>query len=239
MLEAVDAGRALFAGIAGGYDALNRLMTLGLDVAWRRRALRMMVDCMARARGGARAARILDIAAGTADFAIAAARMFPGAHVTGVDVTPEMLEIGRRKVERMGLSGRIALVTGDAEELDFAKGSFDCAICAFGFRNFPRRVRALEEARRVLKPGGHLLVLEFFRIESRALAWFTSAWLRLTAALAARGAKEEYAYLRTSIDRMAPAEAFIGEAKAAGLECVANEFYLPACRCLCLRRDPW
>ena len=87
----------------------------------------------------------------------------------------------------------------------------------------------------MLKPGGHLLVLEFFRIESKVLAAFTSVWLRFTSALAARGAKSEYAYLRTSIDRMVPAETFIGEAKSAGFKCAASAFYAPACRCLCFR----
>ena len=231
MPEAEDTGRALFSGIAGGYDTLNRVMTLGLDVWWRRRALRTLERCI----GDGQCARVLDIASGTADFAIAAARMFPEAQVTGVDVTPEMLEIGRRKVERNDLAERIALETGDAEKLDFADGTFDCALCAFGFRNFPHRARALEEARRVLKPGGHLLVLEFFRIESKVLAAFTSVWLRFTSALAARGAKSEYDYLRTSIDRMVPAEAFIDEAKSVGFECAASTFYAPACRCLCFR----
>ena len=78
-------------------------------------------------------------------------------------------------------------------------------------------------------------MLEFFRIESRLLAAFTSAWLRFTSALAARGAKSEYDYLRKSIDRMVPAEAFIDEAKSVGFKCAASTFYAPACRCLCFR----
>jgi demethylmenaquinone methyltransferase/2-methoxy-6-polyprenyl-1,4-benzoquinol methylase len=231
---AEDAGRTLFSGIAGAYDALNRTMTLGLDVVWRWRAMRTAERCIARAGGDA--GRILDIASGTADFAIAAARRFPEAHVLGVDVTPEMLDVGRRKVGRLGLSARVELETGDAERLELADGSFDCALCAFGFRNFPDRRRALGEARRVLRPGGHLLVLEFFRIETRAFAWFTSAWLRFTTALAARGAEDEYAYLRTSIDRMASARTFIDEAGTVGFECVADAFYVPACRCICFSR---
>ncbi len=227
--------RRVFSRIAGGYDALNRVMTLGVDVVWRRRALRILSGCAARAFCGGPPQSIIDVAAGTADFALGAARRFPGARVVGVDVTPEMLDVGRRKGARAGLSGRVSLMEGDAQRLPFTDGAFDCATCAFGFRNFPDRPRALAEARRVLRPGGLLLVLELFRLESRILSSFTSSWLRVVTALAARGAKAEYAYLRESMRRTASAAEFAEEARVAGFACERSVLFLPACRCMCFK----
>ena len=107
----------MFTRIAGMYDRLNRAQSLGLDIVWRKRAL----ACLARTSPSPH--RILDLATGTADFAIASARLFPDAHVTGVDLTPAMLEVGRRKVEAAGLSGRIVLEEGDACALACAEGA--------------------------------------------------------------------------------------------------------------------
>lgn len=222
--------RGTFTRIAGIYDRLNRLLTFGVDVVWRRRALERLEE---RAPALAdRPARILDLAAGTADFSIAAARRFPHALVTGVDLTPAMLERGRAKVERAGLSGRIRLEEGDALALRFGDGEFDAVTCAFGFRNFPDRAAALSEAARVMKPGGRLAVLEFFRPESRVLGAFTSAWLAAVSALFAFGRRGDYRYLRSSI-AAAPAVAdFIAMAEAAGLVCESRAFFAPACTCL-------
>ena len=163
--------RGMFTRIAGMYDRLNRVQSLGLDVLWRHRALARL------ARVSPSPHRILDLATGTADLAIAAARRFPSAHVTGVDLTPAMLEVGRRKVEAAGLAGRVALEEGDACALARANGSADAVVCAFGFRNFPDRAAALREVARVLSPGGHLLVLELFRPRFRVLAAAIAAWI--------------------------------------------------------------
>ena len=95
--------RGLFTRIAGRYDALNRALTFGIDVLWRRRALAMLED----------SEDVLDLATGTADLAIGVARRFPAAHVTGVDLTPAMLELGRRKVESAGLTDRVKLAEGN------------------------------------------------------------------------------------------------------------------------------
>ena len=98
---------------------LNRVQSLGLDLLWRKRAL----ACLARAVSSPR--RILDLATGTADFALAAARLFPSAHVTGIDLTPAMLDIGRHKAETAGLTNRITFEEGDACALACADGTFD------------------------------------------------------------------------------------------------------------------
>ena len=223
--------RGMFTRIAGMYDRLNRVQSLGLDVIWRRRAL----ACLARAAPSPR--RILDLATGTADFALAAARRFPGARVTGVDLTPAMLDVGRRKVEAAGLADRVELQEGDACALACADASADVVTCAFGFRNFPDRAAALREAARALAPGGHLLVLELFRPRSRFLAAATAAWMACVARLFARGAREDYAYLRASVRETCTAAEFGRLAAAAGLEAGRRKFFLPACSCILFRRN--
>ena len=223
--------RGMFTRIAGMYDRLNRAQSLGLDVVWRKRAL----ACLARTSPSPR--RILDLATGTADFAIASARRFPDAHVTGVDLTPAMLEVGRRKVEAAGLAGRVALEEGDACALARANDSADAAVCAFGFRNFPDRAAALREVARVLSPGGHLLVLELFRPRFRVLAAATAAWMACVARLFAGGAREDYAYLRASIGETCTAAEFAQLTSVAGVTAVKRNFLLPACSCLLFRKN--
>lgn len=221
--------RGLFTRIAGRYDALNRALTFGIDVVWRRRALAML----ARA---AEPRRILDLATGTADLAIGAARRFASARVVGVDLTPAMLARGREKARRAGVEGRVDLVEGNASVLAFPSGAFDAVTCAFGFRNFPDVERALEEAGRVLRPGGVLLVLELFRMESRLFARATSGWLRLVAPLLARARREDYAYLRRSIERTLTADDFAARAARAGFAREEGAFFPPSCHCLLLRK---
>ena len=222
--------RGLFTRIAGLYDVLNRVLTCGVDVLWRKRALALL------AASAAAPASVLDLATGTADLAIGAARRFPSAQVTGVDLTPAMLEVGRRKVAAAGLADRIGLREGNALALDLPDAAFDAATCAFGFRNFPDMDRALAECARVLKPGGHLLVLELFRLESRLLARLTSLWLRGVAPLFARRNRGDYAYLRTSIERTLSAAEFLEKARRAGFEQAGAAFYRPSCKCLVLRK---
>ena len=223
--------RGMFTRVAGMYDRLNRVQSLGLDVLWRKRALARLARAMPPPR------RILDLATGTADFALAAARRFPDAHVTGVDLTPAMLDIGRRKVETAGLADRIALEEGDACALTCADGAFDAVLCAFGFRNFPDHAAALREVARVLAPDGNLLVLELFRPRFRLLATVPAAWMACAARLFASGARTDYAYLRASIGETCTVAEFERLASDAGLETVQRKFFFPACSCLMFRKN--
>jgi demethylmenaquinone methyltransferase/2-methoxy-6-polyprenyl-1,4-benzoquinol methylase len=146
--------RSLFNDISGRYDLLNHLLSGGIDRRWRRRAIDTLRDLRPR--------RILDVATGTADLAIAALRLDPE-QVVGVDIAERMLEQGRAKLARIGASGRITLATGDAESLQFPPGSFDAATVAFGVRNFEDLSRGLAGMHAVLRPGGQIVILEFSR----------------------------------------------------------------------------
>ena len=155
----------MFDGIAPDYDRLNHLMSLGVDRSWRRRALREIVT-------PGQPQRLLDIACGTGDFALAQARkMHADSHITGLDLSEGMLAVMREKVSRAGQAGRISCEQGDCEQMRFADGSFDCATIAFGIRNFAHREAALEEILRVLKPGGRLVILELSVPENKLLRW--------------------------------------------------------------------
>ena len=142
----------MFDHIAPSYDRLNHLMSLGVDRMWRRRAIRWLRSF--------RPGLVLDVATGTGDFAILACRMLPSASLTGVDLSEGMMQVGRRKVEQAGLAARIDFQREDCEALSFPDASFDAVTVAFGVRNFEHLDRGLAEMCRVLRPGGHLVILE-------------------------------------------------------------------------------
>jgi len=188
---APDAVRTMFDRIAPVYDAMNRVMTVGLDLRWRRLAAAAVV------RPGD---RVLDAACGTGDLALADAEA--GAReVVGVDFSPRMLERARRKAPA------IEWVQGDLLALPFPDGSFDAATVGFGVRNVADLERSLRELRRVLRPGGQLAVLEITRPRG-ALRPFFGLWFErfvplLGRALPGGGA---YAYLPASVRRFPPSE---------------------------------
>lgn len=143
----------MFDDIAYRYDFLNRALSGGMDVLWRKRALGYLKDLQPKI--------ILDVATGTGDVAIMASRLLKPTHITGIDISGGMLEIGRKKVADLGLQNTIELLKGDSETISFADHSFDAVTVAFGVRNFQDLEKGLREILRVLKPGGRLVVLEF------------------------------------------------------------------------------
>ncbi len=219
--------RSMFTRVAGMYDKLNRIMSLGMDVLWRKRALKRL---------SVSPKYVLDIAVGTADFSIMAAKRFPAAEITGLDLTPAMLEIGRVKTEKARVVSRVKLVEGDALQLPFEAESFDVAISAFGFRNFPDQARALREAYRALKGGGVLLIVELFRPKSVVMGWFTNRWINFISPFFTKGSEKDYAYLRSSIDHTVSVEEFVGLAENVGFKLCSRDFFLPACSCLLFRK---
>ncbi len=143
----------MFDKIAPKYDLLNRLLSLGIDVQWRKRALRYLKAAAPQT--------LLDVATGTADVAIMAAKMLHPQHITGIDIANQMLDFGRVKIQNAGLQNMITLETGDSENLRFDDNSFDAVTVAFGVRNFENLEKGLSEMFRVLRPGGRVVVLEF------------------------------------------------------------------------------
>ena len=180
--------QAMFGDIAERYDLANHLLSGGLDFLWRRRAARMIRTWCP--------ARILDLATGSGDLAITLQRACPAAQVVGADFCRPMLAVARRK-------GVEHLVAADGLQLPFAGGTFDAVTIAFGLRNMASWPAALAEMRRILRPGGHVLILDF-SIPIAPLRWVYRPYLhhvlpRVAALLT--GSKEAYDYLGDSIEQ--------------------------------------
>jgi demethylmenaquinone methyltransferase/2-methoxy-6-polyprenyl-1,4-benzoquinol methylase len=142
----------MFDKIAYRYDFLNRFLSLGIDVGWRKKAIRLLVPDHPK--------QILDVATGTGDFALMSYEMLQPERVTGIDISDGMLEIGRKKIEKAGLQQHIELLNGDSENMEFEDNTFDAVTVAFGVRNFANLEKGLSEIKRVLKPGGKLAIVE-------------------------------------------------------------------------------
>jgi demethylmenaquinone methyltransferase/2-methoxy-6-polyprenyl-1,4-benzoquinol methylase len=189
--------RRMFATIAPSYDLNNRVHSLGRDQSWRRRAVPL---CRVRPTD-----EVLDVACGTGDFTQAFASAGP-ASVTGLDFTDEMLDIAREKARRIHWRAGAAppvYVQGDAMNLPFTDASFDIVSIAFGIRNVADPAKALREFRRVLRPGGRLLVLEFSQPRNRFVRWLNNIYaarlMPITATLIAGDRSGAYRYLPQSV----------------------------------------
>ena len=142
----------MFDKIAFRYDFLNRFLSAGTDVGWRKKAIRELIPLQPK--------NLLDVATGTGDFAITSFKMLKPETITGIDISEGMLEIGRKKIIKAGLQHHIKLIQGDSEAISFEDDSFDAVTVAFGVRNFENLEKGLSEIKRVLKPGGKLVILE-------------------------------------------------------------------------------
>lgn len=183
---------AVFDRIAGTYDLLNHLLSLNIDRSWRRKTVATLP----------RVERLLDVAIGTADLAIEAIRQQKAELIDGLDVSAEMMRLGREKVEKAGLEHRIRFTLASALEMPFADASYDALTCAYGVRNFPDADQGLREFARVLKPGGRLAILEFSYPTNRAVRWgydlFFSHVLPRVGRIVSRD-RQAYAYLNRSV----------------------------------------
>jgi demethylmenaquinone methyltransferase/2-methoxy-6-polyprenyl-1,4-benzoquinol methylase len=147
----------MFDSISGKYDFLNHFLSLGIDIRWRKKAVKLLAADKPKL--------ILDIATGTGDFAIETLSLKPE-KVIGVDISEGMLEVGRKKMKARGYDAIIEMRSGDSENLPFEENKFDAVIVAFGVRNFENLEKGLTDMRRVLKEGGRVVVLEFSKPRS-------------------------------------------------------------------------
>lgn len=202
----------MFDSIAPAYDFMNRAMTLGIDKLWRAKAVKMI-----RRR---QPADILDVATGTGDLAIKLAREIPGVRVTGVDLSEQMLAIGRDKVRLAGLSDRINLSKADCLALPMADASFDAVTVAYGVRNFEHLAQGYREMARVLRPGGMLCVVELSVPQSRLVRPFYELYTRRIIPVIGRMVSSDrsaYTYLPASIAAMPQGERMLAIMEEAGL----------------------
>lgn len=203
--------REMFDNIAPKYDLLNHTLSMSIDRVWRRR----VVGEVRRAKPG----RILDVATGTGDLAIAMARRIRDVQVFGVDLSEQMLAVARRKIEARGLDGRIVLDRGDAERLAVADASVDVATVAFGVRNFGDLGAGLRELARTIKPGGKVVILEFSRPRNRVFRalyeFYSYKILPRIGGLVSRD-KRAYEYLPASVGEFPAPEEFMAMMARAG-----------------------
>ncbi len=204
----------VFSSVAGRYDLMNDLMSLGVHRLWKRFAIEQ-----AGVRPGH---KVLDVAGGTGDLsAVFAAKVGPGGLVTVADINAAMLEVGRGRLADRGLAGNVEFVQADAEDLPFPDNHFDCVSIAFGLRNVTHMDRALASMFRVLKPGGRLLVLEFSKPVLPGLGAIYDAYsFNILPKLGKLIANDEasYRYLVESIRKHPDQETLKGMIEQAGFE---------------------
>jgi demethylmenaquinone methyltransferase / 2-methoxy-6-polyprenyl-1,4-benzoquinol methylase len=203
---------AMFDAIAARYDLLNRLLSAGIDRHWRRQAIRSL-QLTGRES-------VLDVCTGTADVALTAVEVRPGAaRVVGIDFSGEMLRLGARKVRAQGRAGRILLVRGDATRLPIRTGSADAATVAFGIRNVEDPERGLAEMFRALAPGGRIAILEFSIPPSAVvravyLPYFRFVLPRIGRLVSGHGSA--YTYLPASVGSFIPPETMLARLASCG-----------------------
>ena len=215
----------MFDSIAYRYDFLNRFLSAGIDVSWRKKALNQLKE--------KNSARILDVATGTADFAIMASDILKAKKIIGIDISNGMLQHGRKKIEKLGLSQNIELLYGDSESIHFEDNSFDAVTVAFGVRNFQNLEKGLSEIIRVLKPGGKLVILEFCKPKLWAVKAIYGLYMKIVAPgmgkLFSKN-RSAYKYLDESIQKFPERENFTISLDRLGY---TNTYYKPLSLGIC------
>jgi demethylmenaquinone methyltransferase / 2-methoxy-6-polyprenyl-1,4-benzoquinol methylase len=195
---------SMFDSIAWRYDFLNHFLSFGIDRLWRRRAVRIISRNFQRPE-------ILDVATGTGDLAITAMKINP-LKITGIDISRNMLEIGREKIRKKDLSGKIELIEGDSENIPFGDDHFDVAMVAFGVRNFADPGKGLMEMKRVIRNNGMILVLEFSKPSGFLFRSIYNFYFRNILPCVGRifsKDKAAYSYLPDSVFKFPDNEAFL------------------------------
>jgi demethylmenaquinone methyltransferase/2-methoxy-6-polyprenyl-1,4-benzoquinol methylase len=200
----------MFDRISKRYDFLNHFLSLGIDISWRKKAIKLLSSYSPRS--------ILDIATGTGDFALEAMSLNPD-KIIGIDISPGMLDIGRRKIAEKNLDQKIDLQLGDCEKLRFEDNNFDAVIVSFGVRNFENLGRGLMEMYRVLKPQGVTVILEFSKPQKfpfkQVYRWYFNGILPLVGRIISSDSSA-YSYLPESVKHFPSGKGFLQEMKKAG-----------------------
>ena len=200
----------MFNAIAHRYDFLNQLLSLGIHKGWRKKSIQLLQSKQPKT--------ILDIATGTADFAIEAMRLNPE-KVTGVDISSGMLELGRKKIEKLGLQTKIELKLADSENLPFEDNTFDAITVGFGVRNFENLEKGIRDMHRVLKPGGKMIILEFSKPRTFGVKQLYTIYFKyITPFIGKIFSKDNsaYRYLPESVKAFPDGEDFLAILRKAG-----------------------
>lgn len=194
----------MFDQIAFRYDTLNRLLSGGIDIYWRRRAIKELQELAPK--------KVLDVATGTADVALMTYKYLQPDQIIGIDISEGMLELGREKVAKLLLNKHIELQKGDSEAINFPDNSFDAVTVAFGVRNFENLEKGLKEMYRVVKPGGKVVILEFSKPNKKWFSGIYNVYMKLIAPKAGAWLsknKEAYSYLNNSVKAFPEGETFL------------------------------
>ncbi|MFN3940835.1 MAG: bifunctional demethylmenaquinone methyltransferase/2-methoxy-6-polyprenyl-1,4-benzoquinol methylase UbiE [Chitinophagales bacterium] len=208
----------MFDNIAPRYDLLNRMLSFGVDIYWRKKAIRALRKSHPQT--------ILDVACGTGDFSLAALQVQP-AKIIGLDISQEMLNVGKKKIEKAGYADIIELKQGDSENIPFSADDFDAVTVAFGVRNFENLDKGLVEIYRVLKADGQLVILEFSKPGIFPVKQLFNFYFKTICPFIGRLVSKDaraYTYLYESVSAFPEGDAFIHHLHAAGFK-----------KCTCVR----
>ena len=206
----------MFDHIAPAYDRLNHLMSLGIDRSWRKKAIRWLRPFAPQ--------EVLDVATGTGDFALLACRLLHPRSLTGIDISEGMMQVGRQKAAEAGWAEHIRFQREDCEALSFADASFDAVTSAFGVRNFEHLDKCLSEMCRVLRPGGHLVILELSTPERFPMKQLFSLYSKVAMPVIGRSISHDnsaYTYLPQSIQAFPQDEVMSESIRRAGFSKVS------------------
>lgn len=219
----------MFNSIAYRYDFLNRFLSAGIDVWWRKKAIQQLQKIAPK--------KVLDVATGTGDVAIMTYRMLKPEKITGIDISEGMLELGRKKIEKLGLSNTIELQRGDSEVIRFEDNSFDAITVAFGVRNFQNLEKGLSEMYRVLRPGGKLVVLEFSKSKNKLLSAPFNFYMNVVTPAIGKifsKNKDAYTYLNHSVQAFPEGQTFLTIMHEAGFtQTYLNKLSFGICTIYC------
>jgi len=204
---------AMFDNIAPNYDLLNRVLTLGIDTRWRSKAIKELVNH--------KPLSILDVATGTGDFALEAYKRLTPDKIVGIDISHEMLELGRKKISKKSLQDKIEMIKADSEALPFDNDNFDAVTASFGVRNFENLQKGINENYRVLKSGGKIVILEFTKPRAFPFKQLFNIYFRYVLPVIGRVKSKDpaaYKYLYESVQAFPDYDEFLEVMKKAGFK---------------------